>query len=123
MVSLGALLILTGIYVNLQKPSWVLNANTAWAAFMGAGIAALLITALKKYQKKKPGNIEDERSYRIAEKSAYRTFQLFFPILGFLFAGVSITKFSPEAEPILSLLFGFTGVTYAVAFFYYRRKI
>ena len=118
---IGALLILSGFLVNVYEPSWVISVSGAMGGLVGAGLALMAVNYIGKKQRGE--NRPDERDFQIAERAAYRSFQVTFPVMGFSLAFLGLTELSFRARTAVSLLFGVMGVSYGIAFFYYKRRM
>ena len=118
---IGSLLILSGVAVTVFEPSWIISVSGAMGGLIGAGVALIAVNYIGRRQER--NNRPDERDFEIAERSAYRSFQVTFPVMGFSLAFLGLTELSFRAQTAVSLLFGLMGVSYAAAFFYYRRRM
>lgn len=119
----GIILLSTGIGTNFMNPDWISSTTGATGTLIGAGITALIISIWNTWQKTKKEVISDERDYRISEKASYKSFQISFTLTGFIFAGISITKYQPSAQAILGLIFALMGLSYILLFYHYRKKM
>ena len=118
---IGALLILSGVAVTVFEPSWIISVSGAMGGLIGAGVALIAVNYVGRKQRK--DNRPDERDFQIAERAAYRSFQVTFPVIGFSLAFLGLTELSFRARTAVSLIFGVMGVSYGIAFFYYRRRM
>jgi uncharacterized membrane protein len=121
-ISIGLILIALGIAVGITEPSIVSSVDGVMGGLIGAGIALLVVTYITR-KRMIESNEPDERSFRLAEKSAYRTFQIVFPVTGFVFAVITFLDVSFTVQPVLALLFALMGVSYASFYYWYKRRM
>ena len=123
MLIIGIVLSLIGIGFYVFEPSWIVGPVGAGGAFIGAGVALILITLRSIQVRKKEGVVEDERDYRIAEKASHKTLTIIIILEGVLLAGIGVTESNIQAQPVVSLLFAVTMLTYVGFYYWYKRQM
>lgn len=123
MLIIGIVLSLIGIGFYVFEPHWIASPVGAGGAFIGAGVALILITLRSIQVRKKEGVVEDERDYRIAEKASHKALTIIIILEGVLLAGIGVTESNIQAQPVVSLLFAITMLTYVGFYYWYKRHM
>ncbi|ADI73850.1 Protein of unknown function DUF2178, transmembrane [Methanohalobium evestigatum Z-7303] len=123
MLIIGIVLSLIGIGFYVFEPAWIASSVGAGGAFIGAGVAMIAIILRSLQIRKKRGVIEDERDYRIAEKASHKALTIIIILEGVLLAGIGVTESNIQAQPVVSLLFAVTMLTYVGFYYWYKRQM
>jgi uncharacterized membrane protein len=123
MLIIGFFITLIGIGIYIFELGWVINTSGTGGAFIGAGIALILISIRSIRLKNKGTIVEDERIFHIAEKASHKTLTILIIIQGLLMAFLGVTAFNIQAYPVVSLLFAITVLTYVGFYYWYNRQI
>jgi uncharacterized membrane protein len=123
MLVIGALISLIGVAIHILEPGWVINPIGTGGAFVGAGIALILISIRSIRLQKKGTVVEDERIFHIAEKASHKTLTILIILEGVLMAFLGVTAFNIQAYPIVSMLFVITTLSYAGFYYWYKRQM
>lgn len=121
MLIIGFVLSLIGIGFYVFEPDWIVSHVGAGGAFIGAGVSLIVITFRNIQVRKKEDVLEDERDYRIAEKASHKALTIIIILEGVLVAGIGVTESNIQAQPVLSLMFAITVLTY-VGFYHWYKK-
>jgi uncharacterized membrane protein len=123
MLTVGFILTLIGIGFHIFEPAWIINPSGAGGAFIGAGVALIIISLREIRLRNKEIIVEDERIFRIAEKASHKTLVILIILEGTLLAFLGVTKFEIQAQPIVSLLFAVTMLSYVGFYYWYKRQM
>lgn len=123
MLIIGIVLSLIGVGFYVFEPAWIVSPVGAGGAFIGAGVALILITFRSIQVRKKEGVVEDERDYRIAEKASHKALTIIIILEGVLVAGIGVTESNIQAQTVVSLLFAVTMLTYVGFYYWYKRQM
>ncbi len=123
MLIIGFALCLTGIGIYTLEPDWIINPTGAGGAFLGAGIALVLISLREMSIRNKGRIVEDERVYRIAEKASHKTLIIIIILQGISMATISVTEQDVSARTVLSLLFAITVLSYTGYYYWYKKQM
>lgn len=123
MIAIGAILIVSGMYVTAFRPGWAVQPAGAGAALIAAGLTLVIVTIGRRRREQREEVVVDERISTIGEKSGYRAFQVLFVVQGGLFALVGLTIIDLPLFPVLGVMFGLQGLVYIVAYNWYDRSM
>ena len=123
MLIIGIVLALIGVGYYVFEPDWIASPVGAGGAFIGAGVALALITFRSLRLRKKEGVVDDERDYRIAEKASHKALTIIIILEGVLVASIGVTESNIQAQPVVSLLFAVTMLTYVGFYYWYKRQM
>ncbi|MGM0770309.1 MAG: DUF2178 domain-containing protein [Halobacteriota archaeon] len=123
MLTVGFVLFLIGLVFYAYEPAWIINPNGVGGGFIGAGVALMIITFREIRLRNKEIIIEDERIFRIAEKSSHKTLMILIILEGTLVALLGVTGYDIQAYSIMSLLFVITAILYVGFYFWYKRQM
>lgn len=123
MLFLGFLLALIGVAIHILEPGWIINPSGSGGAFIGAGVALIVISIRSIRLKNKGTVVEDERIYYISEKASHKTLTIIIILEGVLMAFLGVTEFDIQAYPIVSLLFAITTISYVGYYYWYKRQM
>jgi len=120
---IGFILTLIGIGFRIFEPSWIINPTGADGAFIGAGVALIIISFRDIRLRNKGTIVEDERIFHIAEKASRKTLVILIILESTLVVFLGVTASNIKAYPIVSLLFAITMISYAGFFYWYKRQM
>ena len=123
MLVVGSLITLIGIGIHILEPELIINPSGTGGAFVGAGIALIIISIRSIRLQKKGTVVEDERIFHIAEKASHMTLTILIILEGVLMAFLGVTAFDIQAYPIVSLLFAITMLSYVGFYSWYKRQM
>ena len=123
MLVLGFLLALIGVVIHILEPGLIINPCGSGGAFIGAGVAMIVISIRNIRLKNKGTVVEDERIFYISEKASHKTLIILIILEGLLMAFLGVTEFDIQAYPIVSLLFAITMISYVGFYYRYKRKM
>jgi uncharacterized membrane protein len=123
MLVVGILITLVGVVIYILEPGWIINPIGTGGAFIGAGVALIVISIRSIRLQKKGTVVEDERIFHIAEKASHKTLTILIILEGVLMAFLGVTAFDIQAYPIVSLLFAITMLSYAGFYYWYKRQM
>jgi len=123
MLVIGFFISLIGIAIHIFEPEWIINTSGTGGAFIGAGIALILISIRSIRLKNKGTIVEDERIFHISEKASHKTLTILIILEGIFMAFLGVTAFDIQAYPVVSLLFAVTVLTYVGFYYWYNRQI
>jgi len=123
MLALGGFLAVIGTAIYIFEPGWIINPIGSGGAFIGAGIALIVISIRSIRLKNKGTVVEDERIYYISEKASHKTLIILIILEGVLMAFLGVTEFDIQAYPIVSLLFVITTISYVGYYYWYKRQM
>jgi uncharacterized membrane protein len=122
-IGIGLLLFVGGAIVIALEPAWTWNPAGAGAALIAAGLTLIIMTVGRRRREASDEVVVDERVTSIGEKSGYRAYQVTFILQGVIFAVVGLTTIDLPLTPVLGGLFGLTGLSYIIAYNWYRRSM
>jgi uncharacterized membrane protein len=122
MLVTGFFITLIGIGIHIFEPGWIINTSGTGGAFIGAGIAIILISIHSIRLKNKGTIVEDERTFHIAERASHKTLTILIILEGILMAFLGVAAFDVQAYPVVSLLFVITVLTYVGFYYWYNRQ-
>ena len=123
MFIIGTIITLIGVAIHIFEPGWIINSSGTGGAFVGAGVALIVISIRSIRLQKKGTVVEDERIFHIAEKASHKTLTILIILEGVLMAFLGVTAFNVQAYPIVSLLFAITMLSYAGFYYWYKRQM
>lgn len=123
MLIIGTIITLIGVAIHILEPEWIINSSGTGGAFVGAGVALIVISIRSIRLQKRGTVVEDERIFHIAEKASHKTLTILIILEGVLMAFLGVTAFDIQAYPIVSLLFAITMLSYAGFYYWYRRQM
>ena len=123
MLIIGTIITLIGVAIHILEPEWIINSSGTGGAFVGAGVALIVISIRSIRLQKRGTVVEDERIFHIAEKASHKTLTILIILEGVLMAFLGVTAFDIQAYPIVSLLFVITMLSYAGFYYWYRRQM
>ncbi|KGK98324.1 hypothetical protein LI82_11455 [Methanococcoides methylutens] len=123
MLVVGFTLSLIGMGFYAFEFTWIINPSGVGGAFIGGGVSLIIITLREIRLRDKGTIVEDERIFRIAEKSSHKSLMILIILEGILVALLGVTGYDVQAYPIVSLLFAITAILYVGFYFWYKRQM